>query len=90
MRGTPWKVLFALSVLLTLAGCGVLVWSGWVSAGWSGAAIGMFVILIGGLLARMNYRAYRYAIIPGAGTTLPIVGVSVCALLWIMIAVGAL
>lgn len=90
MRGTPWKALSVLSLLLTAAG-GVLVgWSASVNVGWQGSVIGLLVIVIGILLTRMNYRAYRYAIAPSPGTTIPIVAVCACALLWIAFVVGVL
>jgi hypothetical protein len=34
--------------------------------------MGASVVVFGALLARINYRAYRYATVPGPSTTLPI------------------
>lgn len=90
MRTTPWKPLFAGSVLFTAAGCAMFAWSISWNVGWEGTMVAVFVIVIGALQARMNYRAYRYAVLPTSRTTLPIVGVCVCALLWIASLMGLL
>jgi hypothetical protein len=87
---TPWKALFAASMVLTAAGCLLLLWSVVAQVGARGTVIGGFVIVLGSLLARMNFRAHRYGLLPSPTTTLPIVGVGACALLWIAITSGLL
>ena len=90
MRSTPWKVLLGLSLCLTVAGCLLIGWSIANEVGPRSTVIGVFVVSIGALLARMTYRAIRYAKVPEPSTTLPIIVVSACALLWIAIVVGVL
>jgi hypothetical protein len=90
MVTTPWKPLLGASILLTAAGCAMFVWGIFRNVPWQATMMGVFVMLLGGLLARMNYRAYRYAVVPTPSTTLPIVGVGVCALLWIAGVIGLL
>jgi hypothetical protein len=87
---TLWRALFAASLALTAAGCLLVLWGVVNEVGAQGTVMGGFVILLGSLLARMNYRAHRYGVPPGPGTMLPIVGVSVCALLWIAFVLGLL
>ncbi len=90
MRRIPWKALFVMSLALMAAGCAMLIWSILQKLGWQGAIIAIMVIVLGSLLARMNYRAYRYAVVPAPSTTLPIIGVGAGALLWIASVVGLL
>ena len=90
IRRTPWKALFAASLALTAAGCLLLLWSVVEQVGTTGTVIGGSIVVLGSLLARMNFRAHRYGLLPGPSTTLPIVGVSACALLWIAIVAGLL
>lgn len=87
MRDTPWKALFISSLLLAAAGGGLFLWGIVRDVGWMGAMVGVFVLAIGSLLARMNYRALRYAEAPGPGTAFPIIGVCACAFVWIAIIV---
>ncbi|HEX8832281.1 MAG TPA: hypothetical protein VF705_13990 [Longimicrobium sp.] len=88
MVTTLWKPLFVASILLTAAGCALFVWGISRNIPWQGAMIAVLVIIMGGLLARMNYRAYRYAMLPTPSTALPIIGVTICALLWIASVMG--
>lgn len=83
MRGTPWKALLALSLLLTAAGGALLVWSIAKGVAWQGQITAALVVIFGALLARMNHRAYRHAAAPTPSTTLPIVGVGAFTLIWI-------
>jgi hypothetical protein len=90
MGVTPWKALFMSSLILTAAGCGLLTWGLSQRVGWPLSGTGAFVVVIGTLLARMNYRAYRHAVLPGPSTTFPIVFVTACAILWTALVAGLL
>jgi hypothetical protein len=83
MLRLPWKTLFALSILLTLAGSALVAWSIINGIPWAGTMSGVFVVVVGAMLTRMNYHASRHGIRPGSASTLPLVGLLACALVWI-------
>lgn len=83
-----WRALFVVSALLAVSGVVMLVWGIAEGVPWRSSAIGVFVMVMGGLLMRMFRRMLGTGQRPRPRETFLLLFVMICAQLWIAFVSG--
>ena len=83
-----WNLLFIGSILITLFGFAMLVWGIAEGLPWESSAIGVFIMVMGGLLMRMIRGTLRSGQRPRPRDTFLLIFVIICTQLWIAFVSG--